>query len=171
MVGGLALGDPSGPFRFSFGSELSTSGHLMPRHFLRSEWQIEPEAFFSAVTYSGTHDRTAQLVRDGAVDIGVANAAVIRQMLDDGRLRNGEIEVVWQTPPYPDYVWAVQREMPAQLKTRLRDAFMSLTPTRAEHVAILNSLGAQKYLPAAGGDFADLRLIAVNTGLLEKDEP
>lgn len=35
--------------RFTFGSRLSTSGHLMPRHFMRSEKQIIPEVFFSEV--------------------------------------------------------------------------------------------------------------------------
>jgi phosphonate transport system substrate-binding protein len=31
---------------FSFEPKLSTSGHLMPRHFLKAEKRIEPESFF-----------------------------------------------------------------------------------------------------------------------------
>lgn len=154
--------------KFSFGSRLSTSGHLMPRHFLQTRWQIEPEAYFAEVIYSGAHDRTALLVADGTVDLGVANSAVIRQMFDDGRLRPGELEIAWQTPPYPDYVWAVQYDMAPELKIRLRDAFLKLSPARPGHLAVLEPLGSRKYLPAAGGDFADLRLIAANIGLLEE---
>jgi phosphonate transport system substrate-binding protein len=52
--------------RFSFGSSLSTSGHLMPRYFLK-EMDIIPEVFFSDTRYSGKHDLTAYWVRDGLV--------------------------------------------------------------------------------------------------------
>ena len=34
---------------FTFGSRLSTSGHLMPRHLMRMEKQIIPEEFFAEV--------------------------------------------------------------------------------------------------------------------------
>ncbi|MCP4379652.1 MAG: phosphate/phosphite/phosphonate ABC transporter substrate-binding protein [bacterium] len=44
---------------FAFGSRLSTSGHLMPRHFMKTEKHIIPEEFFSEVRYSGAHDKTA----------------------------------------------------------------------------------------------------------------
>jgi phosphonate transport system substrate-binding protein len=33
--------------RFAFGSKSSTSGHLMPRHFLLSEFQIDPDKDFA----------------------------------------------------------------------------------------------------------------------------
>jgi len=34
---------------FTFGSRLSTSGHLMPRHFLNTEKGVDPEALFGEV--------------------------------------------------------------------------------------------------------------------------
>jgi phosphonate transport system substrate-binding protein len=54
---------------FSFGSRLSTSGHLMPRFFLGNNG-IDPEKFFSSVSYSGAHDKTAQAVATGKVAVG-----------------------------------------------------------------------------------------------------
>jgi phosphonate transport system substrate-binding protein len=51
---------------FTFGSESSTSGHLMPRHFL-TEAGIDPDADFkSPPNYSGSHDLTWQLVEGGS---------------------------------------------------------------------------------------------------------
>ncbi len=92
---------------FAFGSDLSTSGHLMPRYFLQ-EVGIAPESFFGAVRYSGAHDRTAAWVRDGVVDLGAANAEIVDNMLRDGRLAPDAVRIVWETPPYTDYVWAVR---------------------------------------------------------------
>lgn len=43
--------------KLGFGSRLSTSGHLMPRFFLRAEG-INTKAFFASINFSGAHDKT-----------------------------------------------------------------------------------------------------------------
>jgi phosphonate transport system substrate-binding protein len=152
--------------RFAFGSKLSTSGHLMPRHFMKSELQIEPETFFSEIDYSGSHDKTAFLVRDGAIDLGVANSAIVKKMIMDGRLGENELDIVWQTPPYVDYVWAVQNHLDETIKYRLRDAFLGLDRAKLTHKTILTSLGAANFLPAGKRDFQPLRSTATKLGML-----
>ena len=65
----LTLQDLKG-LRFAFGSESSTSGHLMPRHFL-SENGIDADSDFDgAPMFSGSHDQTWLLVQGGAADAG-----------------------------------------------------------------------------------------------------
>ena len=154
--------------RFSFGSELSTSGHLMPRHFMQVEKQIVPEQFFSEVHYSGAHDKTAYLVRDGKVDLGVANAEIIIDMIEDGRLKQGEIRTLWQTPPYPDYVWAVHDDLDEDVAAQLRNAFLKLDENDKGHNKILSRLGARFFLPAGDSDFTRLKIIAESLGLLQQ---
>jgi phosphonate transport system substrate-binding protein len=151
---------------FSFGSELSTSGHLMPRHFMQVEKQIVPEQFFSEVHYSGAHDKTAYLVRDGKFDLGVANAQIILDMIKEGRLKKDEIRTLWQTPPYPDYVWAVHDYLDENVKTQLRNAFLNLDKSNIDHKTILYQLGARYFLPAAASDFTRLKTIAESLELL-----
>lgn len=58
---------------FSSGSNLSTSGHLLPRHFLK-EMGIEPENYFSWVDYSGKHDLAAKL-QDAFLSLSMADNA------------------------------------------------------------------------------------------------
>ena len=53
---------------FTFGDELSTSGHLMPRHFLLEAGLDPDEDFASQPSYSGSHDKTWKLVESGAFD-------------------------------------------------------------------------------------------------------
>lgn len=144
--------------RFCFGDKNSTSGHLMPRHFLTQK-NITPENFFSEVRYSGSHDKTAQWVRDGIVDIGVANAVVIRDMYRSGQLDNDEVRVLWETPYYSDYVWARQSYISKSQIDRLRDAFLALSDMNPEHAEILATVGATSYLPAGHGDFLALERI------------
>ncbi len=151
---------------FTFGSRLSTSGHLMPRHFLQTKKRVIPEEFFTEVRYSGAHDKTAYLVRDGAVDLGAANSEIIRTMLRDGRLKENEVRILWETPPYPDYVWAVHDHFDEGVKTQLRDAFLRLDANDAVHGKILAGMGAGGFLPAGASDFLPLKGIADTLGLL-----
>lgn len=146
----------------AFGSSLSTSGHLMPRHFLRQK-NITPESFFSSVQYSGAHDKTAYWVRDGEVDVGVANATTIRSMLENGLIKPNEIRVLWETPPYADYVWAIRPQFAESFNKDIRDAFLQLSATNADHSKILKNLNAIGYLPADPGDFLPLANIAQET--------
>ena len=151
---------------FAFGSELSTSGHLMPRYFLQTNKQINPGKFFSQIVYSGAHDNTAYMVRDGKADIGAVNAEIINVMLRDGRIKQGELRVVWETPPYPDYVWAVSRQLNEGVKTLLRDAYLQLDLNDEHHRQVLASLGARSFLPAGTRIFQPLQQIAGNLELL-----
>jgi phosphonate transport system substrate-binding protein len=150
---------------FSFGSALSTSGHLMPRHFLLQRG-IRPEDLFAEVRYSGAHDATAFDVRDGRADLGVANSRVIRSMFADGRLSRDDVRILWETPPYPDYVWAVQPGFDGTLKRRIRDAFLKLSPVDDNHERILRGMSAGAFLPAGIDDFKALRAIAEQVPLL-----
>ena len=140
---------------FSFGSKLSTSGHLMPRYFF-SKQKIEPESFFKNIIYSGAHDKTAQLVNSNKVTAGVANAEIVKRMFNDGRLNKKSVRILWTSPPYPDYVWAIQPYIPNSTKNDIREAFLSLNQENKKHAELLAKVGAKHFLPATHENFAIL---------------
>jgi phosphonate transport system substrate-binding protein len=150
---------------FAFGSPLSTSGHLMPRFFLELEG-ISAEQFFSSVEYTGAHDKTAERVRDGQVDLGVANSHVIDRMRHSGQLDSRSIEVVWTTPPYANYVWAVRREIDAAVQEEILSSFLSLGSLDDERRHILEGVGATGFLPAVQSDFDELKKVVEEQGML-----
>lgn len=141
--------------KFSFGSRLSTSGHLMPRYFLQ-EKNIIPEKYFSQVLYSGAHDKTVYLVRDGKVELGVANANIYNNMLKDGRVKKSEVRILWETPPYPDYVWALRAEFGEDVQNKIKNAFLYLSKSEPQHKEILDNINAGGFLPASINDFKQL---------------
>lgn len=152
---------------FAFGPRLSTSGHLMPRSFLKGQG-IRPETFFSKVRHSGGHDETVRLVRDGVVAIGAANSRIVRRMLEDGRLAPGDVHVLLETPPFPGYVWAAQRGLDPGLQRALTDGFMSLSPSDPSQARVLRLLDCQGFLPAGVEDYRPLERIVDSLGLLER---
>lgn len=141
--------------RLAFGSTLSTSGHLMPRHFLQ-KMNLEPEVYFSSVEYSGAHDKTVYWVRDGRADVGATNANTVRTMLQKGLVNANEVRVLWETPPYADYVWAIAPTLNDELASKISNAFLQLTPENADHRKILHELNATGYIPADPEYFSDL---------------
>ncbi len=142
----------------SFGSKLSTSGHLMPRFFLK-EKEIIPEDFFSEVRYSGSHDETAYWVRDGKANLGVANSKIINSMFRDGRLEKNAIRIFSETPPYANYVWAMTSRVEPMIQIKIRDAFLDLSQENEKHRKILDGLNATYFIPSSVDDFSRLKLI------------
>jgi len=138
--------------RFTFGAPLSTSGHLMPRYFLEQQGII-PEHFFGEIQYSGGHDKTAFLVQDQVVDLGAANSVIIGQMAQRDELSPNTLKIIWETPTYVDYVWAVPATLPASLVNQIRDVFLGLSKIDAAQSVVLEDQGAGGYLPAALSDF------------------
>ena len=59
---------------FTFGSESSTSGRLMPEYFIKQNTGKSPKEFFALpFGYSGSHDKTVELVEAGRFQTGVVN--------------------------------------------------------------------------------------------------
>lgn len=141
--------------RMAFGSKLSTSGHWMPRHFL-GEKQIVPESFFSAVEYTGAHDTTAAWIRDGRADVGAVNSVVVDDLYDRDELTRQQVRVLWETPAYAGYVWAIQKDIAADVRVTIRDAFLKLHTDDLSHATILERLGARCFQPASARDYEAL---------------
>lgn len=92
-------------YRFTFGDELSTSGRLMPEFFLGGEDIDDPEAFFSEVGFSGSHDRTWQLVQEGEYEAGALSQTAWDRAENNGSVDPEEVRLLTITPHYHNYHW------------------------------------------------------------------
>ncbi|MFL6951254.1 MAG: putative selenate ABC transporter substrate-binding protein, partial [Xanthobacteraceae bacterium] len=97
---------------FTFGSRASTSGRLMPEYFIRKEFGGRaPDEIFSRVGFSGDHSRTIQLVQSGAFEIGVLDYTVWDLDSKAGKVEPSQVQVIWESPTYPDYQWTVRGDV------------------------------------------------------------
>lgn len=139
----------------AFGSRLSTTGYYIPKYFLQKH-NMDIDRYFSEVKYSGAHDLTAEWVRDGKVTAGMSNSGIVNNMFMDGRLKKDSVKVIWQSPPFADYVWAIQSDINQQQINQIRNAFLSMGSDK-ESESILMKLGAEYYIPASNDDFNEVR--------------
>lgn len=146
---------------FIFGSHFSTSGHLMPRFFMERD-NINPERFFGKIIYSGKHDETAFNIRDGVGEVGVLNSQILDHLYRNGKIKKTEVRILKETPPYTDYVWAIQNSMDKNIKRVVRDSFLKLSLNKKAHRVILNNLNAKAYIPVGDDEFILLRSVYQN---------
>jgi phosphonate transport system substrate-binding protein len=150
---------------FAFGSNSSTSGHLMPRSFLLDAG-IEPESFFAKFNFSGAHDKTAKLVESGAVDAGAMNILTWQRMLDKKEIDPAKVAVFWTTPPFADYCWVVRKDLGGDLPAKLQTALLALDPANAEHKQLLDAHSASRYIAAKDEQWAGIEAAARKAGML-----
>jgi len=152
---------------FAFGSRSSSSGHLMPRHFLR-EHGIDPKKdFLGQPQFSGAHDRTVQRVLSGKADAGALNSAIFNRLIQEGRVDPKLVRVIWVTPGYPGYIWAARETVPPEVRKKIVGAFRGLTPGVKEDDAVLKALSAEFYVLPDIARYKNLKDIATRVGLLK----
>jgi phosphonate transport system substrate-binding protein len=151
----------------SFGSESSTSGHLMPRSFLLAA-KIDPDADLKRIAFSGAHDATVAAVAGGKVDAGALNISVWEKLVGEKKVDPAVVRVFYTTPGYYDYNWSVRTDMNADLKKKLTDAFLALDAGKPEDKAIMDLQRASKFIPTKAENYKNIEAAAQNAGLLKK---
>ena len=150
----------------SFGSQSSTSGHLMPRTFLL-EAGINPETDFKRVAYSGAHDATIASVVSGRVDAAALDITVWNKFVNEGKVDTSKVDIFYTTPPYFNYNWSVHADMPAAQREKIAKALFALDMNTPEGKEILTLNRATKYIPTKADNYKNLELAGRSAGLIK----
>jgi len=163
------LADLAGDLTITFGSESSTSGHLMPRHFLRQAGLDADSSFKSPPNYSGSHDLTWRLVESGAFDIGALNEDVWNRAVLEGSVDTGKVRVLETTPSYFDYNWTVRPELDQVygegFSGKLRQALLALNTQ--EHGDILELFSTVGFIESDNSNYQNIESVARGLGIVK----
>ncbi len=152
--------------RFTFGSESSTSGRLMPEYFIRQASGLSPAEFFEhPVGFSGSHDKTVELVESGQYQAGAVNYKVYDQRVAAGKTDPEVARVIWKTPFYADYNWTAHPELETRFGSgftgRLQAALVSI-----DDPTLLAALPRERLIPATNEEFEGIRQVALELGMI-----
>ena len=156
---------------FTFGSESSTSGHLMPRHFLREAGVQANTDFAGEPGYSGSHDATYKLVESGAFQAGALNEAVWDAAVANARVDTTRVRVLARSPAFYDYHWALRGDVDerfgAGTAERLRQALLALEPSLgAPEAELLELFATDRFVPTEDANYEAIRAVAQELGIL-----
>lgn len=149
----------------AFGSESSTSGHLMPRYYLLQAG-VDPDKDLARYAFSGAHDATAKWVEQGKVDAGALNESVWSKLVEERKIDPAKVVVFYTTPDFHDYNWTVRGDLDPALVQKLKAAFLALDPARPGDKAILDLQRTRRFIEARPEDYRSIEEAAKSAGLI-----
>lgn len=150
----------------SFGSQSSTSGHLMPRTYLL-EAGLNPEVDFKRIAYSGAHDATIASVVSGRVDAAALDITVWNKFVAENKVDTSKVDVFYTTPPFFNYNWSVHADMPTALREKITKSLLALNMNTPEGKEILTLNRATKYIPTKPENYKGLETAGKSAGLIK----
>lgn len=155
---------------FTFGSDSSTSGRLMPQSFL-AEAGVTLDDFDGEAGFSGSHDATIGLVEAGSFEAGALNSQVWDSRLEEGDVDETKVVEVFRTPTYFDYHWVVRPDLADRfgddIVDRITDALLSLDADDPDDAAILDLFGATSFIETEDANYADIEAVGRAIGRIE----
>ena len=153
---------------FTFGSEISTSGRLMPQYFLQQAG-VSLEDFRGEPGFSGSHDKTIQLVEAGTYEAGALNGQVWESRLASGRTDTSRVKAIWRTPTYYDYHWVVRPDLEERFGegfvAEVEEAFLGLSAEDgARERQILEMFGAEEFIRTENANYEQIEQIGREIG-------
>lgn len=155
--------------RFTFGSESSTSGRLMPEFFL-GEAGVKTSDFEGPPGFSGSHDKTIDLVAAGTYEAGVVNEQVWKDRVAKGTVDLSKVDTIYRTPGYHDYHWVVHPQVKKRygpdVVERIQQAFETLDPTDPTGKVVLELFGAKKFIETDNSQYGQIEKVGRSAGLI-----
>lgn len=158
----LAIAD----LTFTFGSESSTSGRLMPEFFIKQNTGKSPAEFFSQpFGFSGSHDKTCELVEAGRFQCGVVNYMVYDKRVAQGELDPAVCRVIWQTPTFADYNFTAHPGLETTFGAGFTDKLQKVL-VGIEDAQLLAALPRERLIPARNEEFDGIAAVARDLGMV-----
>ena len=144
---------------FTFGSRTSTSGRLMPTHFISKKTGMTPKKFFGEVRFTAarSHRGVIDDVKNKVVEAGVVSYKLYDVLAKKGTIDPKELVVLWETPGYCDYQFTIRPD----INKKFGDGFIEKVQKAlidCKDEAVLDSLlRPQGFIKASNADFEAIR--------------
>ncbi len=157
--------------RFTFGSESSTSGRLMPQYYL-NKVDVQLKDFKGGTPgFSGSHDSTLMLVQSGSYEAGALNEQVWVSNNKRGRVDPKKVFVIWKTPSYYDYHWLAQGNLDEKFREgftkELTNLFLNFSKKSKNQKIILELFGANKFIASENKNYNKIEIIGREIGKIK----
>ena len=159
----------AGDLSITFGSASSTSGHLMPRYFLKQAGIDAGDDFRQEPNFSGSHDTTWQLVESGAFDVGALSDEVWDRAVRENTVDTSKVNEFYITPEYFNYNWTAQGNLDEiygeGFTDKILKALLDLNPE--EHAEILELFSTEKFITTSNENYQGLEEVAIEQGIVK----
>jgi phosphonate transport system substrate-binding protein len=141
----------------------STSGWLVPTHFMRSRG-IDPKAHFGRYAEGASAAAAQMATAGGQVDLATGWDTHRNTMIRNGQLKPDANRVVWESEPLPNEPVVVRRGFDPQLAQRLQAALAAIPEAQAREMLPWPYTG---FVPTTHEPYAKLEAMGREVGVLK----
>ena len=141
----LALTDPA-----------STSGSLLPRKQFAPRLGMPLESYFSTLSFSGSHLKSAQALARGEVDAAFIASAQLEAAHTAGQLPAARVRVLWASEPIPYDPFVYRGQLCEALRKQIRAAFLDDAATSSLR-DLLDGFSATRFIAVDDSHYVAIR--------------
>ncbi len=148
---------------FAFANRHTSAGYFFPLALLKKNGVHRGENHFSSVQVTGSHDTAVWMVASGLADLGATKNTIFEEMMSRREGLIDRIQVLYTGGKFPDATFMVNSQVPVELRNRVREVLLGLS-SDPEGVAVLESFGADRFIPSNREDYDDVFRVVKEAG-------
>jgi phosphonate transport system substrate-binding protein len=124
-------------YTFGNGDPNSTSGYLVPGYYIFSLNNIDPAKHFKRMVH-GNHETNALTVANRQVDFATCNNIQVDNFKKNHPEAAQNIRIIWRSPIIPDSPFVWRKDLPEDMKAKIKAFFISYGKTEREKKVLAN---------------------------------
>jgi len=141
---------------FGNGDPNSTSGFLVPSYYVFAQNNVDPKTAFKAIR-SGSHGTNLLAVANKQVDVATNNTDDLARLKEKSPEIYSNIRVIWQSPliPADPLVW--RKDLPDDVKAKIKGFFLAWGKTEQEKQISVKALKAVGFKESSNAQLLPIR--------------
>ena len=136
---------------FAFTDPESNTGCIVPSWVVKKQG-YKPEAYFSRIIYTGSHDRSLHAVLKGLVDGAGVDSLVFYSFVETHPEMKQDLRIIWESEPFGAPPIVAPIGLPESTKEQLRQIFLSMSQD-VQGRKILDGLGIERFRVSKSGEY------------------
>ncbi len=145
---------------FAFTDKNSTTGYFLPLDMMKEKGFGRPEAFFSAIIFTGNHESAVLAVHNGSVD----GASVSTTRWNPKNPKIGDLKIIWKSEPIPLGPFVARKNLDPALFEKIKKAFLKVGKT-PETKDLSRHIEIEGFLPVRDSEYDVVRKIQKKFGM------
>ncbi|HTH94746.1 MAG TPA: phosphate/phosphite/phosphonate ABC transporter substrate-binding protein [Rhodocyclaceae bacterium] len=134
----------------------STSGAVIPRAEFGESIGQPLETYFAKVGYSGSHDRSLEMLKKGYVDAAFVASQRVDDALNKGLLSANEITILWRSRPILHDPFVYRGNLCPALQEKIRQTFLN---GGGDIQKLLTAFHAERFVEVNDDDYKYIRQV------------
>jgi phosphonate transport system substrate-binding protein len=150
-----------------FGDPASTSGHLLPRAYLKSIG-FEPDSSFKQVVFTGTHAATILSIKSKKIDIGCSSSDLaLDRLIREGVVKQSDFNILWTSDDIINDTFSASIDLDKKLIEKIKKTYLEVH--KKDFNAFSKSIfrfypdaRKRQFIPVSDSMYNSLRKVAAN---------